>query len=113
MCCGEWRERQARARQRRRQLRSNDVAVRILARTREDKGIACFVNKFVNTMVAEHDISAQEVMHILLGLPLSHSSRSIYSVDCRTPDQHWKGDMITRGDEIYECVGGNGGHVVL
>ncbi|KAG5935422.1 hypothetical protein E4U59_005616 [Claviceps monticola] len=55
-------------------------------------------------MVAERDISAQEVMHILLGLPLSHSSRSIYSVDCRTPDQHWKGDMITRGDEIHECV---------
>ncbi|KAG5947599.1 hypothetical protein E4U60_002947, partial [Claviceps pazoutovae] len=56
-------------------------------------------------MVAERDISAQEVMHILLGLSLSHSSRSIYSVDCRTPDQHWKGDVITRGDEIYECVG--------
>ncbi|KAG6235057.1 hypothetical protein E4U23_000850, partial [Claviceps purpurea] len=83
----------------------NDVAVRILARTREDKGIACFVNKFMNAMVAERDISAQEVMHILLGLPLSHSSRSIYSVDCRTPDQHWKGDVITRGDEIYECAG--------
>ncbi|KAG6091238.1 hypothetical protein E4U14_001165, partial [Claviceps sp. LM454 group G7] len=56
-------------------------------------------------MVAERDISAQEVMHILLGLPLSHSSRFIYSVDCRTPDQHWKGDVITRGDEIHQCLG--------
>lgn len=86
-------------------IRSTTLVSKVLARTREDKGSNAFVNKFMKAMVAERDISTQEVMHILLDQPLGQSSRATYSVDCRMPDQHWKGEVVTRGDQIHESVG--------
>ncbi|KAG6318113.1 hypothetical protein E4U44_008167 [Claviceps purpurea] len=86
-------------------MRSTTLLSKVLARTREDKGSNAFVNKFMKAMVAERDISTQEVMHILLDQPLGQSSRATYSVDCRMPDQHWKGEVVTRGDQIHESVG--------
>ncbi|KAG6251201.1 hypothetical protein E4U23_000838 [Claviceps purpurea] len=64
----------------------NDVAVRILDRTREDKKEYCLlVHKFMNAMVAERDISAQEVMHILLGSvyhsPTPHGPSTVWIVE--------------------------------
>jgi len=44
---------------------------------------ASIVNKFLNKLVGERDWSAQEVCHLLLGLPLSTGSRTVITLDCR------------------------------
>lgn len=44
--------------------------------------------RMFNRLVAERDYSAQEVCHLLLGLPLHQDSRVVVSVDCRHYTQH-------------------------
>lgn len=41
------------------------------------------VSKVMNRLVGERDWSAQEVMHILLGIPLQQGSRTVLTLDCR------------------------------
>ena len=41
------------------------------------------VQQCMNRLVAERDISSQELQHYIQGLPLYESSREIISVDCR------------------------------
>jgi ATP-dependent DNA helicase PIF1 len=55
------------------------------------------VSKLLNKLIGERDWSAQEVSHILLGLPLQDSSRQVVTVDCRPEEVH--NDMITVEDE--------------
>jgi ATP-dependent DNA helicase PIF1 len=55
------------------------------------------VSKLLNKLVGERDWSAQEVSHILLGLPMQDSSRDVVTLDCRPEEV--QNDMITVEDE--------------
>ncbi|KAG5957685.1 hypothetical protein E4U56_006043 [Claviceps arundinis] len=83
----------------------NDVAAKIICKIKEGQGITAFVNKFMNTLAAERDISAQEVTQIALGLPLCQFSRTVITVDCRTPDKHWKANIINGSGQVRASLG--------
>jgi len=44
-----------------------------------------FVAKTMNKFIGERDWVSQEVAHMLLHLPLQHGSRTVMTLDCRTP----------------------------
>lgn len=52
------------------------------------------VSKLLNALIGERDWSAQEISHIILGLPLQYCSRVGVSVDTRYPGQ--QGSSIFR-----------------
>jgi hypothetical protein len=61
-----------------------------------------FVSKLLNKLISECDWSAQEVSHILLGLPLQDSSCQVVTVDCWPEEAH--NNMITVEEEaITAC----------
>lgn len=64
------------------------VARGILPYVSEGNSLLSFVSKMMNKLIGERDYSAQEVSHILLGLPLQEDSRVVQSVDCRPQDRH-------------------------
>lgn len=47
------------------------------------KPVVSFVARFLNKLIAERDISAQEVSHFLLRIPFVKSSRRSLTLDCR------------------------------
>ena len=53
----------------------SDVLNQILNESKPEDQILAPVQRLLLSSVAEHDISAQETCHILLGLPLYHSSQ--------------------------------------
>jgi len=55
------------------------------------------VSKLLNKLIGERDWSAQEVSHILLGLPAQDSSRHVVTLDCRPEEV--QNDAITVEDE--------------
>jgi hypothetical protein len=55
------------------------------------------VSKLLNKLIGKRDWSAQEVSHILLGLPLQDSSHQVVTVDCRPEEVH--NNMITVEEE--------------
>ena len=57
------------------------------------------VQRAMNRLVAERDISSQELQHYIQGLPLCQSSREIISVDCR-PLETQQGHFHALGGEI-------------
>jgi hypothetical protein len=57
-----------------------------------------FVSKILNKLIGERDYSAQEVCHVLLGLPLQEDSRVVVMVDCRPPDQQRRRLEFSVGD---------------
>lgn len=62
-----------------------------------------FVSKIMNKLISKKDYSAQEVCHILYGLPLQKDSRVVQSVNCRPPDKHTRAMNVTKdADEIEE-----------
>jgi ATP-dependent DNA helicase PIF1 len=61
------------------------MATNILPYVNENQPFQSLVTKLMNKLVGERDYSAQEVCHMLLDLPLYHSSRDVITVDLR-PD---------------------------
>ena len=55
----------------------------ILPYTNTRLPLLSFASKLLNKLVSERDYSAQEVSHFLLGLPVSHYSRQVVTIDCR------------------------------
>ena len=55
------------------------------------------MSKLLNKLVSERDWSAQEVSHILLGLPAQDSSRQVVTLDCRPEEV--QNDAITVEEE--------------
>ena len=55
------------------------------------------MSKLLNKLIGERDWSAQEVSHILLGLPAQDSSRHVVTLDCRPEEV--QNDAITVEDE--------------
>ena len=55
------------------------------------------MSRLLNKLIGERDWSAQEVGHILLGLPAQDSSREVVTLDCRPEEA--QNDVITVEDE--------------
>jgi ATP-dependent DNA helicase PIF1 len=60
------------------------------------------VSKLLSKLIGERDWSAQEVGHILLGLPLQESSRQVVTLDCRPEEV--QNDAITVEDEAVKVT---------
>jgi Helitron helicase-like domain at N-terminus/Domain of unknown function (DUF6570)/PIF1-like helicase/DNA helicase Pif1, 2B domain len=60
-----------------------ELVQEVAPKTAHASYLLSFVAKVMNKLVAERDYSAQEVCHILLGLPLQEHSRVVRLVDCR------------------------------
>jgi len=61
----------------------SDILQRLLRRSPDETPASTLVRKLLVSSVAERNYSAQEVMHLLMGWPLYHSSRSVILVSLR------------------------------
>src|SRR4051812_32902524 len=59
----------------------SEILNQVLSNSKPDDPILTPVQKLLLHSVAERDISAQETCHLLLGIPLYHSSRSFVSLN--------------------------------
>lgn len=78
-------------------LSYTELQAQILPYTNSRAPLLSFVSKMLNKLIGERDWSAQEVSHILLGLPLQESSRHVVTLDCRPEEV--QNDAITVDDE--------------
>src|SRR5437763_10412040 len=77
----------------------SDLLRQILPRLNEHTPLFSLASKLMNKFIGERDWSAQEVCHILLGLPLQEGSRQVVTLDCRP--EHSQDAMVTiENDEI-------------
>jgi len=80
----------------------------ILGNSKPDDQILTPVQKLLLHSVAERDISAQETCHILLGIPLYHSSRVFVSLNLNKEALRWfrstgeSGEVFTTDSEQTE-----------
>jgi len=65
----------------------------VLPRLNEHTPLFSLTSKLMNKLIGERDWSAQEVCHILLGLPLQQGSRQVVTLDCRP--EHSQDAMVT------------------
>ena len=78
------------------------IAQSILPHISDNNPMISFVSKMMNKLIGERDYSAQEICHILLGLPLQEDSRVVQSVDCRPRERHARVIGITADGDIEE-----------
>ena len=78
------------------------IAQNILPHISDNNPMVSFVSKMMNKLIGERDYSAQEICHILLGLPLQEDSRVVQSVDCRPRERHARPIDITADGDIQE-----------
>ena len=64
-------------------LTFKEMAAQVLPHIKPGNPMLSFVTKLINKSLGSRDYSAQEVMHQLFHLPLTHCSRSVIMVDCR------------------------------
>lgn len=64
-----------------------DILGRILSRSEPEQAAATAVRQLLISAVAERDFSEQEVMHLLLGLPLYRCSRTFAAVNLK---ENWR-----------------------
>lgn len=67
----------------------SNILGNILKESSEDEGITTPVQKLLLHSVAERDISAQETCHLLLSLPLYHSSRQFVYLNLNKESPRW------------------------
>jgi hypothetical protein len=79
------------------------IARAVLPHVSDRNPMLSFVSKLMNKLVGERDYSAQEISHILLGLPLQEDSRVVQSVDCRPHERHARPIDITPDGDIEEA----------
>jgi hypothetical protein len=72
-----------------RSLVFSDILDRILSESQPEDTLLAPVQKLLLHSVAERDISAQETCHILLGLPLYHSSRQFVFLNLDKEAPRW------------------------
>jgi hypothetical protein len=78
------------------------IAKSILPHISDHNPTVSFVSKLMNKLIGERDYSAQEICHILLGLPLYEDSRVVQSVDCRPRDKQTRPIDITEDGDVKE-----------
>ena len=76
-----------------------DLLRQVLPRLNERTPLFSVASKLMNKLIGERDWSAQEVCHLLLGLPLQCGSRQVISLDCR-PDVEQEAMVTIENDEI-------------
>lgn len=64
-----------------------DIVKQLLPYINSNKPLLSLVSKTMNKLIGERDWGAQEVMHILLNLPLQQGSREVITLDCRFQDK--------------------------
>ena len=79
-----------------------EISKAILPHVSDRNPMLSFVSKMMNRLIGERDYSAQEVCHLLLGLPLQEDSRIVRSVDCRLPERHNHTLEFSENDEVVE-----------
>ena len=67
----------------------SDILNRILGESQSEDPILTPVQKFLLHSVAERNISAQETCHILLSLPLYHSSQQFVFLNLNKEAPRW------------------------
>jgi len=67
----------------------SDVLSQILSDSNPDDPSLTSIQKLLLSSVAERDISAQETCHLLLGIPLYHSSRAFISLNVNEDVPRW------------------------
>lgn len=77
----------------------NDIIKAVLPALNLTHPRLSLVQRTMNRLVAERDISGQELQHYIQGLPLHQSSRDIISIDCR-PFNIQQGHFFSLGGEI-------------
>src|SRR5207253_5886014 len=70
----------------------SDIMNRILSESQSEDSSLSSVQKLLLHSVAERDMSAQEMCHILLGIPLYHSSRQFVSLNLNKETPRWVRD---------------------
>ena len=85
----------------------SDLLRQILPRLNERTPLFSLASKLLNKFIGVRDWSAQEVCHILLGLPLQEGSRQVISLDCRPEDKQdtrvtIEDDEITAGQSALD-----------
>jgi hypothetical protein len=78
------------------------IAKSILPHISSHNPMVSFVSKLMNKLMGERDYSAQEICHVLLGLPLQEDSRVVQSVDCRPRDKQARPIDITAEGDVEE-----------
>lgn len=61
------------------------IATKVLPKVSHVNLMVSFTAKMLNQLVGERDVGAQEVCYVLLKLPMTNSTRTIISFDCREP----------------------------
>ena len=67
----------------------SDIMNRILSESQSEDSSLSSVQKLLLHSVTERDMSAQETCHILLGIPLYHSSRQFVSLNLNKETPRW------------------------
>jgi len=78
---------------------------RILTNSNPDASSLSVFQGLLLQTVAERDISAQETCHLLLGLPLYHSSRQFVSLNLNKQTPRW---ICGSGNENDQSFSSNG-----
>ena len=60
-----------------------DIVKQLLPFINSNKPLLSLVSKTMNKLIGERDWSSQEVMHIILNIPLQQGSRDVVTLDCR------------------------------
>ena len=67
----------------------SEIFNQILNNSKSDDPSLTSIQKLLLSSVAERDISAQETCHLLLGIPLYHSSRSFVTLNLNKQAPRW------------------------
>ena len=76
-----------------------ELQSQIIPYINERSPLHSFVSRMLNKLIGERDWSAQEISHLLLQLPVQHSSRTLVSLDCR-PDKDQPDLIVLESGEL-------------
>ena len=76
-----------------------ELVKQLLPFIKSDKSLLSLVSKTINKLIRERDWSSQEVMHILLSIPLQQGSCEVITLDCR-PNQDNQAIQFDEDGEI-------------
>jgi ATP-dependent DNA helicase PIF1 len=86
-----------------------EIFNQILNQSNQDENSLTSIQKLLLNSVAERDISAQETCHLLLGMPLYHSSRQCVSLNLNEETIRWiQGTGYSGNDEEPTTTNGKG-----
>ena len=96
-----------------RSIAFSEIFNQILCDSKPDNPLLSLVQKLLLHSVAERDISAQETCHLLLGIPLYHSSRSFVFLNLNEIVPRWLRGTGSRGNDEGITTIDNAGCTVL